>query len=61
MATCLVVHLHTWTAYRLNAIIEAFKASVGRERLIPMGAPLDHVVSRRSPDGETLRAANVCL
>jgi arylsulfatase len=43
-------HLHTWTAYHLNEIIEAFKASVNREALIPMGAPLDYVVSHTSPD-----------
>ena len=40
-------HLHTWAAYHLNHIIGAFQESVRREPLIPMGAPLDHVVARR--------------
>lgn len=39
-------HLHTWTAYHFNEIIEKFQASVRREPLIPMGAPLDHVMVR---------------
>jgi hypothetical protein len=33
-----------------NGIIEAFQASVRREPLIPMGAPLDYVVTRNSPE-----------
>jgi arylsulfatase len=36
-------HLHTWTAHHLNRLIGEFEASVRREPLIPMGAPLDHV------------------
>jgi hypothetical protein len=43
-------HLHAWAAYHLNGIIEAFQASVRREPLIPMGAPLDHAVTRNSPE-----------
>jgi arylsulfatase len=36
-------HLHTWTAYHLNRLIGDFQASVHRESLIPMGAPLDYL------------------
>jgi arylsulfatase len=43
-------HLHTWAAYHLNHIIGAFQESVRREPLVPMGAPLGHVVSHSSPD-----------
>jgi arylsulfatase len=39
-------HLHTWTAYHLNTLIRDFEASVHREALVPMGAPLDHVPER---------------
>jgi len=38
-------HLHTWVATHLNRIIGEFEASIKREALIPMGAPLDHVPS----------------
>jgi arylsulfatase len=44
-------YLHSWTAYHFNEIIEAFQASLRREPLIPMGAPLNSVVARRSSDG----------
>lgn len=40
-------HLHTWTAYHFNETVEKFQASVRREPLIPMGAPLDHAVVRK--------------
>jgi arylsulfatase len=43
-------HLHTWAAYHLNHIIGAFQESVRREPLVPMGAPLGHVVSHSSAD-----------
>lgn len=37
-------HLHTWVASHFNRLLGAFQASVGREPLIPMGAPLDYEV-----------------
>jgi arylsulfatase len=36
-------HLHTWVATHFNRLIGQFEASLQREPLIPMGAPLDHV------------------
>jgi arylsulfatase len=36
-------YLHTWTATHFNKLIGEFEASLHREPLIPMGAPLDHV------------------
>ena len=36
-------YLHTWTATHFNKIISDFEASLHREPVIPMGAPLDHV------------------
>jgi hypothetical protein len=36
-------YLHTWTAAHFNKIIGEFEASLHREPVIPMGAPLDHV------------------
>jgi arylsulfatase len=36
-------YLHSWTAYHLNKLIADFEASLQREPLIPMGAPIDHV------------------
>jgi arylsulfatase len=38
-------YLHSWAAYHLNHVIGSFEESVRREPLIPMGAPLDHVVA----------------
>ena len=35
-------HLHTWVAYHANALIGEYEASIEREPLIPMAAPLDH-------------------
>jgi arylsulfatase A-like enzyme len=35
-------HLHTWVAYHAKALIAEYEASIEREPLIPMGAPLDH-------------------
>jgi arylsulfatase A-like enzyme len=35
-------HLHTWVAHHANATIATFRASVEREPLIPVGAPLNH-------------------
>jgi arylsulfatase len=40
-------HLHTWVAYHFNDLLGSFQASVAREPLIPMGAPLDHVPRAR--------------
>ena len=34
-------HLHTWVAYHAKALIAEYEASIEREPLIPMGAPLD--------------------
>jgi arylsulfatase len=42
-------HLHTWTAYHLNKLIVDFEASLNREALIPLGAPLDHVPGKSVP------------
>jgi arylsulfatase len=36
-------HLHSWVAAHFNKLIGEFEASVRREPVIPMGAPLDHV------------------
>ncbi|MFE3023095.1 sulfatase-like hydrolase/transferase [Nocardia tengchongensis] len=36
-------YLHSWTVSHFNRLLAAFRASVGREPLIPAGAPLDHV------------------
>ena len=36
-------YLHTWTATHFSKLIGEFEASLRREPLIPMGAPLDHV------------------
>jgi arylsulfatase A-like enzyme len=36
-------HLHSWVATHFNRLIAQFAASIGREPLIPMGAPLDHI------------------
>jgi arylsulfatase A-like enzyme len=36
-------HLHSWTVTYFNRILGAFRESVGREPLIPAGAPLEHV------------------
>jgi len=44
-------HLHTWVAYHFNEILGSFRASVNREPLIPMGAPLDHVPRARAESG----------
>jgi arylsulfatase len=41
-------YLHSWTALHFNRLIEAFKASVAKEPLIPAGAPLDHRPSENS-------------
>jgi hypothetical protein len=35
-------YLHSWTATHFNKILGEFHASLERESLIPMGAPLDH-------------------
>jgi len=37
-------HLHTWAAYHLNKLVAAFEESIRREPIIPMGAPLDHLI-----------------
>jgi arylsulfatase A-like enzyme len=39
-------HLHSWTVTHFNRLLAAFHTSVGREPLIPAGAPLDHVPTR---------------
>ena len=36
-------HMHTWVMAHTSKIIKDFQASVAREPLIPLGAPLDHV------------------
>lgn len=36
-------HLHTWVAYHMTDMAKAHEASVKKERLIPMGAPLEFV------------------
>jgi arylsulfatase len=36
-------YLHSWVATHFNRIIGQFEATIRREPLIPMGAPLDHV------------------
>ena len=40
-------HLHTWVAYHANALIAEYEASIEREPLIPMGAPLDRCPAGR--------------
>ncbi|MBN9088038.1 MAG: arylsulfatase [Reyranella sp.] len=39
-------YIHSWTAVHFGRILRGFQASVGREPLIPAGAPLDHVPAR---------------
>jgi arylsulfatase A-like enzyme len=41
--TASLPYLHTWTAAHFNKIIGEFEASLHREPVIPMGAPLDYV------------------
>jgi arylsulfatase len=36
-------YLHSWTVAHFNRLLGEFHASIEREPLIPMGAPLDHV------------------
>jgi hypothetical protein len=36
-------YLHSWVATHFNRLIGEFEASIQREPLIPMGAPLEHV------------------
>jgi arylsulfatase len=36
-------HLHTWTMRHFARLINEFEASVKKEPLIPLGAPIDHV------------------
>ena len=35
-------YLHSWVATHFNRLVAEFQASVHREPLIPLGAPLDH-------------------
>jgi hypothetical protein len=39
-------YLHSWVATHFNRLIAEFQASVHREPLIPVGAPLDHTPSK---------------
>jgi arylsulfatase len=36
-------YLHTWTGQHFRRLMGEYRASVAREPLIPLGAPLDHV------------------
>lgn len=41
-------YMHSWTTAHFGRILKEFAASVKREPLIPAGAPLDHVPTRRA-------------
>lgn len=41
-------YLHSWVGVHFGKILKEFEASAQREPLIPAGAPLDHVPSRRN-------------
>ncbi|MBA2953229.1 sulfatase-like hydrolase/transferase [Nocardioides sp. MAH-18] len=40
-------YLHTWVATHVNRLVQGFRRSVREEPMIPVGAPLDHVPTRR--------------
>jgi arylsulfatase len=40
-------YIHSWTAVHFGKLLKQFEESVKREPLIPAGAPLDHVPTRR--------------
>lgn len=42
-----VTYLHSWTATHFNRLLGDFQSSTAREPVIPAGAPLDHVPTRR--------------
>jgi arylsulfatase len=40
-------HLHTWTLAHIGKLLAEYQKSLGREPLIPAGAPLDYVPKRK--------------
>ena len=41
-------YMHSWTGVHCGKILKEFQESVGREPLIPAGAPLNYVPARKS-------------
>jgi hypothetical protein len=43
-------YLHTWIVAHTGKLLTEYQASLGREPLIPVGAPLDYVPKKKRPE-----------